>query len=182
MSFTYPQSTYQSHSPDPSISDPYPSDQEAPVDLSSYSKIMHQHTKKQMEAASRSARRRSGYQNEGTSAHATLRDERGTGGMSSESPEQSSWERSTAVDTTSSVEFVNRRWANIIEWCMEQGNFMPMRVWLHICDLEFDTSIWEWGYDLASTEIWRYDHGEAMINRPRLYRDQYHSFIVYDWQ
>ncbi|PQE24156.1 hypothetical protein CJF31_00002373 [Rutstroemia sp. NJR-2017a BVV2] len=52
--------------------------------LFQYSKSMHEHTKKQMEAASSSARRRSANAN-GTNAHATLR----SGGSSMDSNESS---------------------------------------------------------------------------------------------
>jgi len=41
------------------------------IDLFSYSRVMHQHTKQQMEAASRSARRRS-PQSEGSKGHVRL--------------------------------------------------------------------------------------------------------------
>ncbi|KAF7854775.1 hypothetical protein EAF04_010343 [Stromatinia cepivora] len=40
--------------------------------LFAYAKLMHEHTRKQMEAANKSARRRSANAN-GTNAHATLR-------------------------------------------------------------------------------------------------------------
>ncbi|KAG0646394.1 hypothetical protein D0Z07_7649 [Hyphodiscus hymeniophilus] len=44
---------------------------DSPIDITSYARSMHQHTKKQMEAATKSSRRRSPDVN-GINAHATL--------------------------------------------------------------------------------------------------------------
>ncbi|CAG8956037.1 hypothetical protein HYFRA_00008893 [Hymenoscyphus fraxineus] len=55
-------STYTNEMPSQSHFDSY-NDVE---DLTSYARIMHQHTRKQMEAAARSARRRSGQTENGT--------------------------------------------------------------------------------------------------------------------
>lgn len=76
-STTYPHlSSQQTYSHDLSQSE------DGQFSLSAYTRTMHQHTMKQMEAASRSARRRTVNQ-EGTNAHGRLDNEGSVGSMDS---------------------------------------------------------------------------------------------------
>ena len=78
------QSTYLHQTPQPSPQD-YAHDHDLSdgnFSLSAYTRTMHQHTKKQMEAASRSARRRTAN-TDGTNAHGRLDNEGSVGSMDS---------------------------------------------------------------------------------------------------
>jgi len=78
------QSTYLHQTPQPSPQD-YAHDlspSDGQFSLSAYTRTMHQHTKKQMEAASRSARRRTAN-TDGTNAHGRLDNEGSVGSMDS---------------------------------------------------------------------------------------------------
>ncbi|KAH8762263.1 hypothetical protein BGZ57DRAFT_904191 [Hyaloscypha finlandica] len=67
------------------LQDPQPSteyDMDGQFSLSAYARTMHQHTKKQMEAASRSARRRTANET-GTNVHGRLNQEGSVSSMDS---------------------------------------------------------------------------------------------------